>query len=183
MVPQIRLGHRRRCPATRICERIEGSTYPRSYAMELDVLLAENESSVLDEAYSVLERSHVAHYEAAGEGFTRDKLADLFALVVDAIRSKNLARIGEYSEEVAVERFGQGFDISEVQAAYNALEESMWRQVIAGVPADDLPEAIGLLSTVLGFGKDALARTYVSQACKRHVPSLDLKALFAGATS
>ncbi|MDQ1247211.1 MAG: hypothetical protein QG597_1581 [Actinomycetota bacterium] len=59
----------------------------------------------------------------------------------------------------------------------------MWRQVIVAVPADELPEAIGLLTTVLGFGKDALARTYVSQACKRHVPSLDLTAMFAGTTS
>lgn len=151
--------------------------------MELDVLLAENESSVLDEAYAVLDRSHVAHYEAAGERFTRDKLAGLFALVVAAIRTKNLAGVGEYSEAVAVERYGQGFDISEVQAAYNALEEAMWRQVIARVPADELPEAIGLLSTVLGFGKDALARTYVSQACKRRVPSLDLTAMFGGTTS
>ena len=44
-------------------------------------------------------------------------------------------------------------------------------------------EAIGLLTTVLGFGKDAVARKYLSLACKRHVPSLDLSALFAGVTS
>ena len=37
-----------------------------------------------------------------------------------------------------------------------------------------------LLSTVLGFGKDALARTFVELASKRHVRSLDLTALFAG---
>lgn len=151
--------------------------------MDLDVLLAQDESAILDEAYSVLERSHVAHYEAAGEAFTREKLEGLFHLVVDAIRTKNLARVGEYSEEVATERFGQGFDISEVQAAYNALEEAMWRRVIAKAPADELPEAIGMLSTVLGYGKDALARTYVSLACKRHVPSLDLTAMFAGTTT
>ena len=56
----------------------------------------------------------------------------------------------------------------------------MWRQVVASVPPEDLAEATGLLSTVLGFGKDVLARAYVSLASQRHVPSLDLTALFAG---
>lgn len=148
--------------------------------MDLEALLNQAEPRVLDEAYAALQRSHVAHYEAAGEAFTRQRLTDFFTLVTDAIRTRNLARVGEYSEQVAAERFEQGFDISEVQTAYNALEEAMWRQVIAAEPAGELPEAIGMLSTVLGFGKDALARKYVSLACQRHVPSLDMSALFAG---
>jgi hypothetical protein len=37
-----------------------------------------------------------------------------------------------------------------------------------------------LLTTVLGVGKDALARTYVSLASHEHVSSLDLRALFEG---
>ena len=59
----------------------------------------------------------------------------------------------------------------------------MWRRVVAAEPPDALAECIGLLSTVLGAGKDALARTYVSLASHRRVPSLDLSALFEGATS
>ncbi|MEI6622789.1 MAG: RsbRD N-terminal domain-containing protein [Actinomycetes bacterium] len=151
--------------------------------MNLAELLTENEQSVLDEAYSALQRSNAVHYESAGEAFTRQRLADLFSLVVSAISTRNLAGVSAYSEQIAGERFNQGFDISEVQTAYNALEEAMWRRVISTVDTADLPEAIGLLSTVLGFGKDALARKYVSLASERHVPSLDLTALFEGATS
>ncbi|MBK6762363.1 MAG: hypothetical protein IPG68_03385 [Micrococcales bacterium] len=151
--------------------------------MNLDALLVDGESGVLDEAYAALQRSHIAHYEAAGEQFTRQRLADLFRLVVDAIATRNLAEMSEFSEAVAVERFNQGFDIFEVQTAYNALEEAMWRRVVAAGPPAELPEAIGLLSTVLGFGKDALARKYVSLASERHVPSLDLSALFDGTGS
>ena len=151
--------------------------------MTLDELLMQDESGLLDEAYATLERSHVAHYEAAGEGFTRQRLADLLHLVITAIRTRNLAEVSEYSEAVAVERFDQGFDISEVQAAYNALEEVAWKRVVNSELCVDLPEAIGLLSTVLGFAKDALARKYVSLASQRHVPSLDLSALFEGTAS
>ena len=151
--------------------------------MDLDALLVEAEPGVLDEAYSALHRRHITHYELAGEGFTRQALADLFRLVVAAIRTRDLAAMSAYSEEIAVERFNDGYDISEVQMAFNSLEEAMWRCVVSMEPPGDLAEAIGLLSTVLGFGKDAVARRYLSLACKRHVPSLDLSALFAGVTS
>jgi hypothetical protein len=88
-----------------------------------------------------------------------------------------------YSEGIAVERFNEGYDISEVQMAFNSLEDAMWRRVISAEPPGDLAEAIGLLTTVLGFGKDAVARKYLSLACNRHVPTLDLSALFAGVSS
>ena len=151
--------------------------------MNLESVLVDAEPRLMDEAYAAVQRSHFAHYEAAGEQFTRQRLAQLFQLVVQAIRDRDLAAIGAYCEQVAEDRFNAGFDISEVQTAFNALEEAMWRRVIATEPKDDLVEEIGLLSTVLGFGKDALARAYVSLACKRHVPSLDLSALFQGTSS
>lgn len=150
--------------------------------MDLDALLLEAEPEILDEAYSALHRSHVTHYELAGETFTRQAQTDLFRLVVVAIQTRDLAAMSEYSTDIAVDRYNDGYDISEVQMAFNALEEAMWRRVVAAQP-DDLAEAIGLLSTVLGYGKDAVARKYLSLACKRHVPSLDLSALFAGATA
>ena len=151
--------------------------------MDLDVLLLEAEPGVVDEAYSALHRAHVTHYELAGETFTRQALADLFELVVVAIRTRNLAAMSAYAEGIALERFNDGYDISEVQMAFNALEEAMWRCVVVAEPPDDLAEAIGLLSTVLGYGKDAVARKYLSLASKRHIPSLDLSALFGGASS
>jgi hypothetical protein len=151
--------------------------------MNLDAILMEAEPGVLEEAYSALHRRHVTHYELAGEAFTRQALADLFSLVVSSIRTRDLAAMSAYSDGIAVERFNDGYDISEVQMAFNSLEEAMWRRVVSAEPPDDIAEAIGLLSTVLGYGKDTVARKYLSLAYKRHVPSLDLSALFAGATA
>ncbi len=68
-----------------------------------------------------------------------------------------------------------------MQTAFNVLEEAMWRTVVAATPPDQLAEAVGLLSTVLGAGKDALAAAYVSLATQHHVGSLDLTAMFQGA--
>lgn len=151
--------------------------------MTLDEILATAKPELLDEAFAALERTHLAHYEDAGEVFTRQRLSNLYDLVVEAIRDRSLTHLIEGSSQIAKERFEGGFDVSEVQSAFNDLEEAMLRKVVAEVPPDGLAEAIGLLSTVVGAGKDAVAREYVSMASHRHVPSLDLSALFGGTNS
>jgi hypothetical protein len=143
-------------------------------------LLIGQRALVLDEASAALWRSGAIHYEKRGEEFTRERLNELFDLVVSALKNRQLEQVIWHCETVAGRRFEAGFGICEVQTAFNVLEEAMWRHVVAGVPSGDLPEAVGLLSTILGAGKDALARRYVSLASQRHVPSLDLSALFAG---
>lgn len=148
--------------------------------MKVETLLEASRDTILDEALSDLAHSHAQHYERAGTSFTRERLANLFDLVVETIGTRSLTSLSTYADHIAHDRFEAGFDVSEVQTAFNSLEEAMWRRVVAGEPADDLVEAIGLLSTVFGFGKDTVARTYVSLASHRHVPSLDLMALFSG---
>lgn len=148
--------------------------------MDCAAVLLKSRSTIIDESYTVVDRSHIHHYETAGEVLTRERLEGLFDLVVTAIGNRDLAGVSAYAAAVAEERFGQGFDIGDVQAAFNALEQSMWRQIVASAAPEELAEATGLLSTVLGFGKDVLARTYVSLASQHHVRSLDLSAMFDG---
>lgn len=148
--------------------------------MALENALRSAETAIVDEALADIRDMHVHHYEAAGEAFTRQRLQGLFDLVVTAIQTRDLTAVITYAEQVATERFNAGFDVSEVQIAFNTLETVMWREVVASVPHEKLAESIGLLSTVLGVAKDALARKYVSLAADRRVPSLDLTALFTG---
>jgi hypothetical protein len=103
----------------------------------------------------------------------------VFDVVLTSLTERDLMPIHR-AEAVARERFAAGFDIAEVQTAFNVLEEAMWRRVVAATEPEGLADAIGLIATVLGAGKDSLARTYVALASERHVPSLDLTALFRG---
>ena len=148
--------------------------------MELIAVLDDARAEILDEAAEGLERSHLGHYQASGPEELRRRLEALFDIVVDCLRARKLDRVIKYAEQIGRDRFTGGFGIGEVQTAFNVLEESMWHHVVAGVPTGELVESLGLLSTVLGVGKDALARTYVSLASQEHVPSLDLRALFQG---
>lgn len=151
--------------------------------MELYPLLAQLEPEIVDEAGAVLARAHVVHYELVGTALTHHRLEDLYAVVLDALRTRDLARVGSYAERLAADRFGEGFGIAEVQDAFNVLEQAIWRRLVDALPASDLPEALTLLSSVMGFGKDELSRTYVALAAQRHSRALDVGALLAGAGS
>jgi hypothetical protein len=145
--------------------------------MDLATLRSDREA-IVDDASAALDRAHLAHYAAADVGERRSRLDRLFTLVVDCVEARDLIPIIDYATQVATERFHSGYGIAEVQTAFNVLEEAMWHHVVASVPTDGLAESIGLLTTVLGAGKDALARAYVSLASHTHVPTLDMTALF-----
>lgn len=148
--------------------------------MELIAVLSDAKTEIIDEAAKAVDRSHLGHYESIGPAELRRRLEALFDVVFDSLDSRRLDMIIRYAEHLAHDRFSAGFGIGEVQTAFNVLEESMWHHIVVGVPNAEMAESLGLLTTVLGVGKDALARTYVSLASHEHVSSLDLRALFQG---
>jgi hypothetical protein len=150
--------------------------------VEVTEVLANEGDAILDNAARALERSNLRHYAEAGPDASRDRLGQLLTLVATCIRQRDLVPMIDHASHVAKERFAAGFDIREVQTAFNVLEEAIWERVVDAIPPRDLADAIGMVGTVLGTGKDTLARTYVSLASQQHVPSLDLTALFRGGT-
>jgi hypothetical protein len=60
------------------------------------------------------------------------------------------------------------------------LEETIWIHILKELPPTEYAEALGLVSTVLGTGKDTLARRYVSLSSKTKASSLNLQSLFTG---
>ena len=89
-------------------------------------------------------------------------MRDLFELVVRCVHEGHVEPIIASSQQAAA----AGFDIAEVQGAFNVLEEVLWREVAAVLGDDQRIEALRQLNAVLGAGKDALARTYVTLASR-----------------
>jgi len=148
--------------------------------METVEFLVRERAPIVREAESVLARLHERHYESAGTAAVEERLDTLFEHLVTAVTARDLTPVVEYAQDVAEARFAAGYDLSEVQAAFNALEAATWTRILAGLEPAQLAEALGLVSTVFGAAKDALGRKYVSLATKARAPSLDLRALFAG---
>jgi hypothetical protein len=143
-------------------------------------LLREKSNEILDHAMASLSRSHLTTYERDGEVVARERLEKFLNLTIEAIEERQLEDITRYSESMSEARFAAGFDLSEVQTAINVLEEAIWKNVLTSVPPAELPEALGLVATVLGVAKDVTSRTWVALASQIKMKSLNLEALFRG---
>jgi len=148
--------------------------------MELSELLHASAAKILAAADLAMERSHLRNYELAGKEQTHQRLKALLVLTTRAVKERNLGPMIAYAESIARERYAAGFDLSEVQTAFNVLEEALWSHIVQTLPPAEFAEALGLVGTVLGAGKDSLARTYVTLASKSKTRSLNLQSMFSG---
>ena len=134
--------------------------------METSAVLATAEDRVVEEAAVALERRHQAHHHAVSPEERRRNVRDLFELVVQCVHEGRAEPIIALSQQIAANRFEAGFDIAEIQGTFNVLEEVLWRHVAGALADDQRIEALGLVNTILGAGRDALARTYVALASR-----------------
>lgn len=148
--------------------------------MNLYQLLQDHSSEILQEATEAMVRARAKHYEEAGREHVHQRLKALYVLTMRGVKERNLGPMVAHVENIAHERFASGYDLWEVQTAFNLLEEAVWKRILKDLPAAEYAEALGLVSTVLGVGKDTLARRYVSLATKAKAPSLNMQSLFSG---
>lgn len=148
--------------------------------MDLLTLLDARADDIVGDAIAAMQRAHLRHYERAGADAVRARLRALYEATRAAVRTRHLEPVLDHAEAVARERFEGGFDLGEVQTAFNVLEEALWHRVTGELEPAQLGEALGLVATAIGAGKDRLARTYVSLATRTQAPALDVAALFRG---
>lgn len=148
--------------------------------MDIHQYLHDRANDILAEASDALQRAHLKHYDQVGREHSYQRLKALYVLLVRGVKERNLGPMVAHAEDVARDRFNAGYDLWEVQTAFNVLEEAVWKRIIKEIPPAEYAEALGLVSTVLGVGKDTLARRYVSLASKSRVPTLNLQSLFTG---
>lgn len=142
--------------------------------------LAEQRVAILDVAFVELDRRHVRHYERSGAEETRLRLDRLYDALLHAAQNRALGEVVAYAERVAAERYHSGYGLSEVQTAFNVLEEAIWTCVFSELNPTAHAEVLSVVSAILGAAKDALARRYVELATQTHVPALDVTALLTG---
>lgn len=151
--------------------------------MNLSEYLQKHGDDIVRSACEAMARARLTHYDRAGQDPVHQRIKALFVLTARGVKEKNLGPMIAHADAIARERFQAGYDLWEVQTAFNVLEEVIWQSIFRNLPPEYYAEALGLVSTVLGAGKDALARAYVSLASKSRSPSLNLQSLFAGLES
>lgn len=148
--------------------------------MKLQKLLESSSNEIVEEAYINLERIKLRTYKKAETEITKRKLSTLYNKLSQCTSEKSILPMVNYAEKIAEQRYDDGYDLYEVQTAINLLEEAIWKRIFKKFKGEELEKFIGLVSTILGAGKDALARKYVSLATKTKLPTIDVNALFRG---
>ncbi len=130
--------------------------------MELvSAVIADAREQILDSATTALLALRRPHYSGPE---TRGRLADLLAQLDAGVTRGDPDVMARYCRWLAAERLAAGFAITELQAAFNVVEEAVWSQVVAAVDGPDQLRALQLVSTTMRAGRDALVETYVELA-------------------
>lgn len=148
--------------------------------MELLPFRHEYKHEILKGCVEKIQKLKLAHYDTVGPEALAKRFEVLYHLLYECIKDKQVKNIINYAEKIAQERFEDGYDLMEVQTAFNTIEELVWQKIIEHIPAPNLGEALGIVSTIPGNGKDKLASSYVSLASKRNIASIDMHRLFDG---
>jgi hypothetical protein len=166
--------------AEKLASRRNTAGGDRAMTTETTDFLTRERAAIVDATAAALAQTHERHYEAAGAAEVRRRLDVLYDRLLESLAERDVGPIVAYAQQIAAERFAGGYDLAEVQTAFNALEAAVWTAVFTTLEPTAFARTLGLVSTVLGAAKDALAREYVSLVTNAHAPSLDLRALFAG---
>ncbi|MGB9696991.1 MAG: hypothetical protein ACP5P3_06900 [Ignavibacteria bacterium] len=145
--------------------------------------LQDNSKSIITEATELVTSLQLKGYTRVGKERTRQKLEELLKKIMSCIKKRSLIPVITYTDKIARERYNSGYNLYEVQSAINSLELVIWNKIFKQVPPGNLAQILGTISTVIGAGKDNLARMYVALAANTKKPTLNLSSLFEGSES
>jgi len=131
---------------------------------EISAVFARSGDQIVGETVAALSQRDQGHPPAPVPAERQRDVQHLVELVQRCVREGGPGPIVTPAQQLAADRFAAGIDIAEIQAAFAALEEVLWRHLAGSVPTGHQPAALRLVTTILGAGKDALARSYVSLA-------------------
>ncbi len=132
--------------------------------MDVSAVLADAEERVVDEAVAALAEGDQPDQRPHDPGGRRRNVRQLFRLVLRCMREGSAKSIITPCERIAAHCFAAGTDLAEVQGEFNVLAEALWRHADGSLAGEQRVQALGLVNSIVGAGKDALARTYVTLA-------------------
>ncbi len=131
---------------------------------EVSAVLADARDRLIGEALAALSERNQAGCLAASPAERHQDIEHLFDLIQRCVHEGHCEPITGPSRQMAADWFAAGLEIAEVQAAFTVLEEVLWRNLADAVSGDQRLGTLRLVNVILGAGRDALARTYVSLA-------------------
>jgi hypothetical protein len=145
--------------------------------MDIEDVLTEDEPEIVAETCDAVGR--LEHYRRDGAGETHRRVEELHHRLLAAVRARNVADLRAYAARIAEERLETGFELSELRAAFSALEQAIQQHAVARLPPYDQAWGLGLAATALAHARQALEPV---AGCCALAPAacFDLTPLFGG---
>ncbi len=147
--------------------------------MSIDELLRDEQPGILEDAWRSI--AQIDHYRRDGDEATRRRVEALYERVAEAVRRRDLEPLLAHVARISQERFAAGYDLSDLHAAFTALEEAIWKRAVLLLAPEELAWGLGLVGTALSHGKIALGRQFSALARPPHARPVDLTPIFAHA--
>jgi hypothetical protein len=148
--------------------------------MELIEALEGRSEALVDDAVALLEHRLVPPFKHVEPEVLKERLGKSMQTLIQALRERHPLPALEHGKRVAHARFNAGYQLEEIQTAFNALEETIWQFCVDEVDREQLAEGLVMVAHVVGAIKDQLGRTYVELASHHRAPSINTSRLFAG---
>jgi hypothetical protein len=135
---------------------------------------------IVDEAVELLAHRLNPPYQPVAPEVLKERLGKTMTTVITALKERTPLPVIEHGKRVAQARFHAGYQLEEIQTAFNALEETLWNFMVKEADAAHLAQDLAMVGSVIGAIKDELGRSYVALATQYHAPSINTSKLFAG---
>jgi len=121
----------------------------------------EHEAELVNDIVGQLKHSTCPHYRDMEWNELQHRVDSLVAYFIISLRETPGPFI-KYVAEIAEQRIGEGFFISEVLMALRVLEEKGWVLIVQTIPQQGQIRSLSRVTGTIGAAKDRLAQIYVS---------------------
>lgn len=133
-------------------------------------------AGIVEEAWQAI--ATLEHYQRDGEETGRARLAALYRQVTRAVASLDLDGLRAHAARIARVRHEAGYEPTEVEAAFFALEDAVWRHTSSQLPEADRGWGLGLVGTAFANAREAVAESFDALSPRARQPFLDLTPVF-----
>ncbi len=130
--------------------------------MQIIECLEKKSDEILDEATEHFMQSRPEHYKSVNPEEIRRRLQILRDHVFKTVATGSYRDLIAHAQKVAADRYAAGCSLSEVQTAFDVLEETIWDQIRCEARPDELAASGWLIDLAVNTARGAVARTYFS---------------------
>ncbi len=142
---------------------------------KLEKILEDNRRVIIIKITRELKNSGSEHFGKMDSKEIKERVQKLYQSLMDAVIEKNFMVFIDYVEDLTLKRIEEGFGLKEIQLSLTSLEKNVWKIIVDESSINDVIKYLGIITNIIGEGKDHIARIFLEQKKKMENLILDLK--------